>query len=278
MVAFTTVSCVESSSRYKALMAENDSLKVQSGNIENNYNETIGILNDVESAFQAIREKEGKMMVDLNNSEGKIVTKRDQMIAQVNQIQDILSQNRDRIAQLERKLNQSGKQNKILAETIERLQNELNEKSALIATLQEQLQQKDVKISELSNTINSLSTDVDNLNKKSEGQMKVIEEQDTNLNTVWYCVATRKELKEANIFNGGSVLTDKKGGADMNMFVKADMRKLNSIFLNSKSARILTTHPEGTYSFTKGDDKMLTLVINNPEKFWSISKYLVIKK
>jgi hypothetical protein len=277
-VCTLTASCVETSSKFKSLLAERDSLQTQAQTIEDNYNETLDILNEVENGFQSIRESEGKMIVDLKSIEGQDATKKNQVIAEINHIKEILAQNRERISQLERKLNQSSKQNKILASTIERIQNELNEKSALITTLQEQLNQKEIKISELNNTINTITTDLENLRDTSNTQQQIINAQDENLNSVWYCIATRRELKEAGILSSGSIFKDKKGEADMSIFVKADLRKLHTIFLNSRSVKLLSTHPEGSYSFEKSDDKLLTLIINNPEKFWSVSRYLVIKK
>ena len=45
----------------------------------------------------------------------------------------------------------------------------------------------------------------------------------------------------------------------------------------AKKAKLLTTHPAASYELTKGADKNLTLKINDPEAFWSISKYLVVR-
>jgi len=40
---------------------------------------------------------------------------------------------------------------------------------------------------------------------------------------------------------------------------------------------LLTSHPEGSYELKKDDKGQLTLVITNPNKFWSVSRYLVIE-
>jgi len=40
---------------------------------------------------------------------------------------------------------------------------------------------------------------------------------------------------------------------------------------------LLTAHPEGTYEFVKDDKDQLILKITNPNKFWSVSRYLVIE-
>ncbi|MBR5193935.1 MAG: hypothetical protein IKW37_05990, partial [Bacteroidaceae bacterium] len=59
-------------------------------------------------------------------------------------------------------------------------------------------------------------------------------------------------------------------------FTQVDIRTDKSIKLYSKSAELLTTHPDGTYELVKDNEGLLTLSILNPNKFWSVSRYLVI--
>ena len=40
----------------------------------------------------------------------------------------------------------------------------------------------------------------------------------------------------------------------------------------------MTSHPEGSYTFVKEGKVITELSITNPEEFWSVSKYLVIRK
>ena len=59
-------------------------------------------------------------------------------------------------------------------------------------------------------------------------------------------------------------------------FTKIDIRVDKEIKLYSKSAKLLTTHPAGSYTLTQDANKQYVLQITNPEIFWSTSKYLVI--
>ena len=52
---------------------------------------------------------------------------------------------------------------------------------------------------------------------------------------------------------------------------------MKELKLYSKRADLLTTHPAGSYALVKDEKGQLTLVINNPDEFWSVSKYLVIQ-
>ena len=60
-------------------------------------------------------------------------------------------------------------------------------------------------------------------------------------------------------------------------FTTADMRKLRDIPFDSKKAKLLTKHPAGTYEMQKDNEGYITLVITNPESFWSLSRYLVVE-
>ena len=94
-------------------------------------------------------------------------------------------------------------------------------------------------------------------------------------NTAWYVFGTNSELKERRILVGGKALTT--NDFDKDYFTKIDIRKTTVIPLGSKSAKLMTAHPSGTYSLLKDAKGEYTLRITNPTKFWSISKYLVIK-
>lgn len=68
-----------------------------------------------------------------------------------------------------------------------------------------------------------------------------------------------------------------KGDYDKTYFTKIDIRNFKSVKLDSKSAELLTNHPEGSYSLVKDSKGYYTLNITDATKFWSVSKYLVVK-
>lgn len=273
LTIFATTSCVESSSKYKALVAQKDSLQTNLDSTENRFNETLLTLNEIEEGFRAITAEESKLTLNMENT--STMTKKQQIAMQVTQIKDLLAQNRASIKQLQAKLAQSGRNNKILTETIKRMEDQLNEKTATITALQDELAKKNIKIEELVADVNNLNSNVKKLEETSASQQSTIQTMDTDMNTVWYCVATAKELKAANIKSSGKVMNK-----DFNKeaFTQADLREVKSIPLNCRKAKLLSSHPQGSYTLEVGADKMQTLVISNPQQFWSISKYLVIEK
>lgn len=270
---FLTTSCVESSSKYKAVVAQKDSLQNSLNTVETDFNETLAILNDVEEGFRSIAQEQGKLTINMENATS--TSKKEQIAGQMAQMKEILAQNKESIRVLQQKLNQSGKNNKVLAETIKRMEEQLQEKSALIATLQDELAKKNIKIDELTSSVNNLSGNVAKLQETSKQQEGTIKSLDMDLNTVWYCVATSKELKAANIKSSGQVMNK---DFNKDAFTKADLREVKSIPTTGRKVKILSAHPQGSYKMEVGADKNETLVIIDPQQFWSISKYLVIQK
>ena len=107
------------------------------------------------------------------------------------------------------------------------------------------------------------------------GELEVISFEN-NLLTL----GTSSELKEQKIISKKllqktKVLEDNDFNKDY--FTQIDIRTDKEIKLYSKDAKLLTAHPEGTYELVKDDKGQLILKITNPNKFWSVSRYLVIE-
>jgi len=281
VLLFTTVSCVENSDKYKAILAQRDSLQMQAQTIEAGYKETIGILNDVEAGFASMREIEGNMMLDIKSVEGNNNNKKQQIAIQLNQLKEILAQNKKRIEQLQRQSTQKGKESTTLALTIKRMQTELDEKTAYITSLQDELAKKNIKIEELVTTVDSLNTDITVLNQVSEKQQHTIKNQDINMNTVWYSVASYEVLKNAKVISTNGLFRPRTvldKDFDRSVFIQTDLRNMSSVTTGSKRIKILSSHPQDSYNLVKDENKIITIEIINPGKFWSVSRYLVVQK
>ncbi len=280
VLLLSTASCVEKSDKYKTIVAERDSLQMQAQTIEAGYNETIEILNEVEAGFASIREIEGKMTLDLKSVEGDNTTKKQQIGMQLNQVKEILAQNKVRIEQLQRQSANSGKTNSTLNQTIKRMQTELEEQTNLVASLQNELAKKNIKIEELSTTVENLNTNVAELRQVAGKQQDTIKDQDKNLNTVWYTVATASELKDAQIVSSNGLFRPKTvldKEFDRSAFIQADLRIISTVTTSSKKAKVLSSHPQDSYTLVPDENKIITIEIINPAKFWSVSKYLVVQ-
>jgi vacuolar-type H+-ATPase subunit I/STV1 len=191
-----------------------------------------------------------------------------------------LQRNRERIAELEQKLRNSNANSAALRKSIELLKAQIAEKDALIVELQESLAARDVRINELDQAVSNLSTQVTDLTNVAQNQASVIATQDVALNEVYYIYAYTEQLRENNIFTGGGLFSKTqvlKDNFNRDAFTKADMRKLSSIFLESKKVKVCTNHPADSYELVQDAEGFYTLNILNADNFWSLTRYLVVE-
>ena len=279
VLALVTVSCVENSSKYKAVVAQRDSLAMQTQALDSSYNQTLSFLNDIEAGFANINQNESEMKVNLKGAEGSS-NRKEQIAAQMMEIKQTMEQNKAKIMGLQRLAAKNKKANAMLRETIQRLQSELDAQSAQIQSLQAELAQKNIKINELNTTVAEQGKSIADQNNVIEQQQSTLKGQDANMHTVWYCVSSLKQLKNEKIVTGGGLFQSKKLSAnafDPKYFIQADLRNIASIPTNSKRVKILSLHPTDSYKLVKDSDKKITIEITNAAKFWSASRYLVVQ-
>ena len=229
-------------------------------------------LSDIQDGFRLIDETQGKLAVANANPESMSPQDVRQHIESIN---NTLRLNKERIAHLEQQLKSSSIASAKLRGTIEEMNRQLTEKTQQIAQLEEQLRTKDIKIAEQTEQITTLSQDKEELTKENEQKAQTVAKQDKELNTAWYVFGTKRELKEQHILENGDVM--KTNNFNKDYFTKIDIRVVTSVKLYSKSAQLLTSHPAGSYTLDRDAQKQYTLHITDPQKFWSVSHYLVIQ-
>ena len=87
------------------------------------------------------------------------------------------------------------------------------------------------------------------------------------------------ELKDQKILTGGFLQSTKvmEGTFNNDYFLKIDIREVTRIPLYDKKGKLWSIHPEGTYEFEKGTDGNMTFIITDTQRFWSLTKYLIIQ-
>jgi len=230
------------------------------------------LINLVIQNFAQIQQLEGMITLDSNSEVPQ--SQRAKIEDNLRLINEKLEANRQTIELLNKKLSQSGNKNSSLQRTIGTLQEQLNAKNTEILDLTEELKRKNYAIGVLDSMVTGLSNNVENLSKTTAAQQAELERQDAALNTVRYCIGTSRDLKDMNILRNGEVVTE---GYQSDYFTQIDLRRVTSIPVYAKKAELKTKHPKSSYRFVKGEDKMLTLEITNPQEFWSLSKILVVQ-
>lgn len=252
-------------------VSRTDSLQKIIEQKNNEINDMMEIFNDVEEGFRLINEAENKVSLA---TVGEGADKAQNIRENIRFIQDRLMRNRELIEKLRRQMRESSVNVEQLKRTVDNLVKQLEEKNLQLKDLRAQLEAKDIHIGELDMTISTLNKDVDDLKGENEQKAQTINTQDKQLNTAWYAFGTKKELKEQNVLVKGKVL---QGNFNKSYFTKVDIRVDKEIKLYSKSAKILTMHPSSSYTLSTDSKGQYVLRINNPQLFWSTSKYLVLQ-
>ena len=253
--------------------AKLDSLQSLLDQKDTELNEMMDAFNEIQEGFDAINEAEGRVNLLSENAEGNDVQAN--IAENMEFIENTLLENRRKIEDLQQKLKSSSVNASKMQAAINKLTEQLEQKTKELDDLRQQIAERDIKIVELGQSVQNLQEENSQVRAESEMNAEIAKNQDAQLNTAWYMFGTTKELKQHRILVDGDVLKSKDFDADY--FTKIDIRKVNVIPLNSKSAKLLTTHPEGSYSLLKDSKGEYTLRITNAAEFWSVSKYLVIR-
>jgi len=265
----------------KELRQMNDSLLMASAVKEIQLNEMLESMSTIESNLRTIKEKE--QIISLKAESGDIKgTSADQINEDIQMIYDLMVQNKERIQELEAQMKKAGVDNASLRKVINGLNEQLAEKSEEIARLNQLLHDKNLEIEQLNYTVGSLSQAVDSMRNVADQTNEELRSTRDNMNTAFYAIGTKKELKDKKIvvregflfFGEDKVLTDQ---FDDKYFSAIDIRQTDTIQVNRPKAELLTPHPQGSFELVAGEEGNLSLVILNAEKFWSISKYLVVQ-
>ena len=253
-----------------AFAQQRDSLESIIQQKDNEINDIMGTMNDIEAGFRAINEAEQRVSV-AREVEGVSSTER--IRENMQYIQEAMQQNRELINKLRNQVRQGSVKSEQLKLTIDNLTRQMEEKDTQIRQLQAELQAKDVQIGELTEKVEDLSNNVSTLREETTQKSQTISTQDKQLNTAWFVYGTKSELKEQHILQDGKVL---QSNFNRECFTQIDLRVDKEIRLYSRSAKLLTSHPASSYTLDQDAQKQYVLRIQNPQLFWSASKYLVI--
>ena len=253
-----------------ANMEQNDSLQRIIAQRDSEINDMMSTLNEIQEGLSAINQAENRLSIA---REGEGANKTAQIKENIKFIANTMARNRELMKRLQQQLRESRVNGDELRKTISNLTQQLDDKAQELQRLKAELDAKDIHIAELDEKIDNLNDNVENLQTDAQQKAQTISNQDKQLNTAWFVFGTKKELKEQHIMENGKVL---QSNFNKNYFAKIDIRIDKEIKFYSKSARILTMHPSGSYTLTPDVNKQYVLRITNPQLFWSTSKYLVV--
>ena len=97
---------------------------------------------------------------------------------------------------------------------------------------------------------------------------------------VYYVIGTKKELSANGLLTGGGLFAKKKvdySAVAKSKFKQGDKRNISSINIEGRNPKILSGVPVGSYSIQQNSNTSYTLKIIDADKFWSISKFLIVE-
>lgn len=247
-----------------------DSLNQVIAQKDSEINDMLSTFGEIEEGFREIAEAQNRVAVAKS---GEGANSKERIRENIQFIQNTMKQNRELINKLKQQLRESNMKGDALRKLVDSMQQQLEEKELQLQQMRALLDEKEIQIMNLDEKVANLNSDVANLTTETNQRAETISTQDKQLNTAWFVFGTKNELKEQQILVDGKVL---QSSFNKEYFTKIDIRVDKEIKLYSSSAQILTAHPTSSYTLQRDANKQYVLRINDPQQFWSASKYLVV--
>lgn len=281
LIPLMFASCGESA-KERQLRLQRDSIEAVANQGAQDLQKYLDAFNEIQENLDKIKQQENIITVSTTGNVEDAQNKKDQINEDILTIYKLMLENKEKLARLQRSIRNSKHKNSSLQKMITRMQKQMEEKDAQIYQLKTKLEQMDLTVEGLNKEIANMSADIDTFRKVSEHQNEVIQKQTQELNTAFYIIGTKKELKEYKILTkqGGFIgiggVQKLQADFSKDRFKKINITKLKSIPLLTKKAVLVSSHPSNSFKMASSNDRVDSLVITNPKKFWSMSKYLVI--
>lgn len=258
------------SEQYKQLEQERAAASAESGMKDSTINSMFGAFNRISENLRAIKEKQGLLG---KNEQGGVETGPDmeqRMAQDLYLIDSLLSENKKLIDRMRR----NAKANK----------GKISELEKTIANLEQSIVEKDTEIASLKEQLTSTNASLASMIQMYQDKDQLATTQRAELNKAYYCVGTSKELrdngvltKEGGFIGIGKVSKLNTQGLNLEYFKQVDVTSMLGVPVGAKKAKLITSHPAGSYKMDVVDGKTEKLTITDPNAFWSVSKYLVIQ-
>ena len=271
-------SCGQHKKDLARMQAKQDSIAQLAVQKDNSILELLGDMNEIQANLDSIKTLEKIVSVQTSPGTELKSAAKQRIVEDIAQINNLLQKNKELVKSLQGKLRASNVKIAELEKMIALLDKQMGEKDAEIASLKQELENLHINVSDLNQKIETLTAESEATIK---AKTQTIDEQTIAMNTAFYAFGTKKELAEKNVIEkeGGVLGIGKtikmKKDFNRDYFMKIDIREFNQLPLNTKKAKIVTTHPAGSYHLT-GTKTVESLVIDNPEDFWKASKYLLL--
>jgi hypothetical protein len=243
-----------------------EQLQAQLKTKDSTVNDMFSFVNEVEDNLNVI---EASQMTISASKKGNSEVKGDvkeTIKEHIQNINTLLEKNKELVKKLESSLRKSNMKVDAMQKTIDMLNRQIAQKDSAIADLKVQLEKLNFTVTELNGKVSDLSA-------QNTQKSQTIDQQAIELNTAYYVIGAKKDLKTKGVIVGDKVSQK----VNPENYVKVDIRYFSELKLSVKKAKLLSTHPEGSYEMIMNGKMIDKLSIKNAKSFWSISKFLVIQ-
>jgi uncharacterized coiled-coil protein SlyX len=236
-------------------------------------------INDVYNNLESVQAKERSILKETNEMEGRKLSKeemRTKLLDKVGVIKTSLNENQKTVADLQHKVSSFKTQYAGLKKMVANLKTTIDEREKSIADLSQKLQGLESDVAMKEKTINEKDVVITD-------QTNTINVQHTQITTAYYVAGTRSELEKKGILKDeGGFLWGLLGststlanGFDEKYFKPIDKTSDMTIQVKGKIDEIIPKRSETTFKKAEvgNDESMLTIA--DPNYFWQ-DKYLVI--
>jgi predicted nucleic acid-binding Zn-ribbon protein len=237
------------------------------------FEDVVNSVNSVYADLEKVRTKEAQLVERSGGPEGPIqfanADSRNRLIENINDIGLALKENRKKIADLQTRTKS--------------FKGQIAGLNTLIGNLKQTLQEREQSIAQLEGRVQGLESSVAEKTKVLSEKEALIVDQQHRINTGYFVIGTRKELKEKGIITdeGGFLwgllgsTTVMASGIDPSAFTPIDKTTDQTISVHGEIEEILPHRNQESFAMAQPVEDNSSLTILSPGKFWQ-DNYLVI--
>jgi len=244
----------------------------------------------IEANLAKITEHEAMIKQDMSGDENTSNLAPEERIQyEIRMIEQLINENNNIIANLNQQISEKDSRLAGYEKTVRDLKSKVTEYHAMVDQLVADKEALQRNLDETAQARDNLQAEVVNLNDQVVQKSTVINDQnqlllekERNLHTAYYTVGSYKTLRDRNIvdkeggFLGINTVKTLGNNLDPSKFKEIDWREVSEIPVDAKRCEVITDQDPSSYTMVYENDKVSSIKITDPDKFWGKSKYLVV--
>ncbi len=278
IMMFALCSCEYESPKYKALRAQTDSISAVNLSLTQDIGEYHHAFDYIGKSIEQITNEQVAHVLHIKTklSEESNALINDNIDKLNTLLNTLIQSHQEEIDKLKRQVRRNAFRAAELQREVDRINILIAEECAKTDSLQGEVAAKEAEILRLDGELMALQEELLVTKAELNAQKELAEKYAEELFTGYYIAGKKSELKRKNVLAGGGNAILFPKGANKNIFTKVNILETTTIPLpDDIKGKVLSSHPQSSYKLVAGKDGKV-LEILNPEKFWSVTNYLVI--